>query len=530
MNSILLYGLIILYLSIVAGLTYLAYCRTKNCKDYLIAGGNSHPFLMAMAYGSTFISTAAIIGFGGAAALFGMGLMWLAFLNIFVGIFIAFVLFGKPTLRLSKELNASTFPELLGKRYNSRFIQQYAAAVISLAMPLYAAAVMIGAAWFLQLVLNVEYSTIVWVFGIIVGIYVMTGGLKGVFYNDAFQGSLMFLGMSILLVATYIKLGGVTNAHTALTNLAHLVPEGLAAKGHQGWTQMPKFASEQWWVLVSTLVLGVGIGVLAQPQLIVRYMTVKGPKQLNRAVAIGGVFIIMMTGVAFLVGSLTNVYFYENLGKISLAASVDPITNVANIDRIIPLYINMAMPEWFSYLLLLTLLSAAMSTLSGQFHVIGTSISHDLYKSSGLLGHRGGIIVALLVTVWLCFKLPPSIVAISTAIFFGICASAFLPAYTAALFWKRATRAGAAASMLVGSFTNILYMMFIHAKEANAIGLSKALFGKSTLLDFPWTVVDPMLISLPISAFTLIVVSLLTQEQESEAAQKAKALLAKSNA
>ncbi|KUO51952.1 MAG: sodium:solute symporter [Desulfitibacter sp. BRH_c19] len=528
MNNILLYGLIILYLAIVAGLTYLAYSRTKSSKDYLIAGGNAHPFLMAMAYGSTFISTSAIIGFGGAAALFGMGMMWLAFLNIFVGIFLAFILFGKPTLRLSKELNVSTFPELLGKRYDSKFIQQYAAVIISLTMPLYAAAVMIGAAWFLQLVLDVPYSTTVWIFGIIVGIYVMTGGLKGVFYNDAFQGTLMFVGMFILLIATYIQLGGVTNAHMALTNLAHLVPENLVAQGHQGWTQMPKFISEQWWVLVSTLVLGVGIGVLAQPQLIVRYMTVKGPKELNRAVAIGGVFIIMMTGVAFLVGSLTNVYFHQNLGQISLAASVDPVTNVANIDRIIPLYINMAMPEWFSYLLLLTLLAAAMSTLSGQFHAIGTSISHDLYKSSGLLGHRGGIIVALLATVWLCFKLPPSIIAISTAMFFGICASTFLPAYSAALFWKKATRSGAIASMIVGSFANILYMMFIHAKEANAIGISKALFDKSTLLSSPWTVVDPMLVSLPIAAFTLVVVSLLTQEQESDVTQKTA--LAKSNA
>jgi len=55
MDKGLLYVLILVYMSIVAGLTYLAYCRTKSSKDYLIAGGDSHPFLMAMAYGSTFI-------------------------------------------------------------------------------------------------------------------------------------------------------------------------------------------------------------------------------------------------------------------------------------------------------------------------------------------------------------------------------------------------------------------------------------------------------------------------------------------
>ena len=84
-----------IYLSIIICLGYLGYRRTHSTRDYLIAGGNAHPFLMALAYGSTFISTSAIVGFGGAAGLFGMGLLWLTFLNIFVGIFLAFVLFGK---------------------------------------------------------------------------------------------------------------------------------------------------------------------------------------------------------------------------------------------------------------------------------------------------------------------------------------------------------------------------------------------------------------------------------------------------
>ena len=52
---------------------------------------------MAMSYGATFASTSAIVGFGGNAGLFGMGLLWLTFFNIFVGIFIAFVFYGKRT-------------------------------------------------------------------------------------------------------------------------------------------------------------------------------------------------------------------------------------------------------------------------------------------------------------------------------------------------------------------------------------------------------------------------------------------------
>ena len=50
-------------------------------------------------------------------------------------------------------------------------------------------------------------------------------------------------------------------------------------------------------------------GVLAQPQLVVRFMTVKSKRELNRAVLVGGIFILTMTGVAFTVGSLSNAYF-----------------------------------------------------------------------------------------------------------------------------------------------------------------------------------------------------------------------------
>lgn len=499
------------YLLIIFGLSCLAYKRTKSTKDYLIAGGQANPVLMALAYGSTFISTSAIVGFGGAAGFYGMGLLWLTFLNVFVGIFLAFVIFGKRTQMVGREMGVQTFPELLGKRYNSVFIRKFSAAIIFVAMPIYTAAVMIGAVRFMESTLGVNFSIAVIVFALIVGLYVITGGLKGVYYTDAFQSSIMFCGMIFLVVFTYKSLGGLTEAHQSLTSLSHLVPESLRAKGHQGWTSMPVLGSEYWWTLVSSIILGVGIGVLAQPQLVVRFLTVKGTRELNRAVAVGGVFIIAMTGVAFVVGALTNVYFVQQLGKISLLAATDPATGLPNIDTIIPLYINMALPPWFSYLFMLTLLSAAMSTLSGQFHAIGSSLSYDIYNKNDLTISRLGILVALIITVYLTFKLPVGIIAIATALFFGICATCFLPVYAAALYWPRATKEGAIASMVSGAVFNLFLIIFVHSKEASALGISKAIFGKDTLLGFPWNFVDPILLSLPLSALVLVVVSYATQ-------------------
>lgn len=430
MNIAILSIIIVLYLLIIGYLGYLGYTHTKSDKDYLVAGRQAHPYIMAISYGATFISTSAIVGFGGVAGLFGMGLLWLTFLNILLGIFIAFVFFGKRTRQMGKNLDAHTFPELLGKRFKSEFIQKAGGLIIFLSMPLYSAVVLIGGARFIEETLKVNFEISLLVFAVIIAAYVVAGGLKGVMYTDALQGSIMFFGMILLLIMTYSKLGGVTAAHEALGNMANLVPEKLKALGHVGWTAMPTFNSNWWWTMISTIVLGVGIGVLAQPQLVVRFMTVKSNRELNRAVLIGGIFILAMTGVAFVVGALSNAYFFQTSGNIAIAVAK------GNSDSIIPLFINSAMPSWFVYVFMLTLLSAAMSTLSSQFHVMGTSIGRDFIgkvfvskKLNSVLVTKIGIIVAIIISIIIGYKLPGSVIAIGTSLFFGICAATFLPVF-----------------------------------------------------------------------------------------------------
>lgn len=504
------------YLGLTVLLGYLGYRHTKSSKDYMIAGGNVHPVLMALAYGSTFISTSAIVGFGGAAGVYGMSLLWLTVFNIFVGIFIAFVFFGVKTRKLAHQLGVRTFPEFLGARFESPFIRRFSAGVIALTMPLYAAAVMIGGARYLEESLQMNYSTALIIFALIVLGYVFFGGLRGVIYNDAMQSSIMFFGMAALLLFTYGQLGGVVVAHEKLDALKHLVPASLASKGHLGWASMPQFGSEIWWFVVSTLVLGVGIGVLAQPQLAVRYMTVASAKEIYRALGVGGVFILFMTGVAFTVGALSNVFFVETSGKIALAATA--IGGAApNVDKIIPLFITQAMPQWMMYLFLLTLLSAAMSTLSGQFHLISTSLSYDLNPSAirqdqkTLLWARVGTVIGFVLTLALALQLPASIIAIATALFFGMCAAAFLPMYTAALYWPKVTPTGAASSMIIATLIHLFLVLFINEKQAAIFGVCQKLFGVKSLAGAPWTYIDPLMISLPVSAVILVGVSLATQ-------------------
>ena len=646
----------LIYLGIVGYLGFLGYRRTQSAADYMVGGRRIHPFIMALSYGATFISTSAIVGFGGVAGMFGMSLLWLTFLNIFVGIFLAFVLLGGRTRRIGHRLDAHTFPELLGRRYQSKGIQVVAGLIIFLFIPLYAAAVLIGGCAFIATTffpgMEHGYQIALFAFSTLIAVYVVMGGLKGVMYTDALQGSIMFLGMLVLLVSTYVMVGGVVTGHEKLVELgnpqAH--PSLFGGIGFRGWAAMPEFGwgeptYDLWWIVVSTITLGVGIGVLAQPQLAVRFMTVRNRKQLNRAALVGGVFILIMTGVAFTVGSLSNVYFLEeeqvegNLVAVSGvgeappdwawvvakrqrnlnlnaegekinplvgkdekavpvvlihvdtdgdddadshliykgyggAAAITPAAEIAGLttgedptrligeeivvkprataylramvkrelpaadggtrevyeamtSRIIPNYISKAMPKWFGLVFLLTLLAAAMSTLSSQFHAVGTSIGRDVYEqviggSGGGIGiTRIGIIIGIVVAVIISYFNQGGgyIIARATAIFFGLCASAFLPAFVGALFFRRVTRAGAIASMVAGFLVTAFWLTFVKSSEAAAIGLVfQFTDGQPSILAgvANWHVVDPLLIALPLSILTLIGVSLVTRAPDTE--------------
>ncbi|MDD3754438.1 MAG: sodium:solute symporter family protein, partial [Methanobacterium sp.] len=186
MNDLLILSIVVvIYLALTGYVGYVAWRRTKTADDYMVAGRETHPFIMALSYGATFISTAAIVGFGGTAGIYGMGLLWLTFLNILVGIFIAFVFFGKRTRKMGHNLGALTFPEFLSKRFDSRFIQYFSGIVIFLGMTLYASVVLIGMARFAETTLSINYNIALIALAVIVALYVIFGGIRGVMYTDA---------------------------------------------------------------------------------------------------------------------------------------------------------------------------------------------------------------------------------------------------------------------------------------------------------------------------------------------------------
>jgi SSS family solute:Na+ symporter len=468
------------------------------------------PIVIAFSYGATFISAVALIGFSGIASIYGLSLLWLAFLNIFVGILIAFIFFGFRTRKMGLSLKSLTLPELFGNRFNSKGLQATSGLIIAIFMIVYTTAVFLAIASLFVITFGIPYWVCVVIFTLIVGIYLIVGGLYAVMWTHAIQGIVMLVGMLILTVGVYWMLGGIGPAHEAA---AALTPQNLV---DMGWTSVPDgFTSltsmpeafSPAFMLLLTLIFGVGIGVIAQPQLVVRYLSAKSERALRRAIPFGGIFILLMTFTAFSIGPLCNVLMINN-----------GISYPGTPDQVVPLIVNELFPPWFVVLFLFAILSAAMSTASALFHTAGASIGRDVCEKGFMkkCSEKKSLMITRLATLIIVFITliislnPPAVVAILTSFFFGLMAVTFLAPYTLMLYWKKTSRVGVWAGMLGGFIFTILWYMFIYSSTASKI------IGSSVISTHLINLLDPLFIGLPLSFILTIVFSLIFKQDAEE--------------
>lgn len=504
-------------------LGYYGYRNTRDNSEFLLGRNKTNPLIIGLSYGATFLSASAVIGFGGQAATHGLTLMWLCFLNLFVGLFVAFLVFGPRTRRVGKKLGASTFADLLGKIYSSRGIRAFTAVLIMVMMPIYCAAVLKGGVNSVAVItgLTEYYDLILLVMAAIVGIYVVYGGIIAVMYNDALQAGIMFAGMVVILVVTFLSLGGVTDAFESLGALDPSRAEGVL-DGFTGWTSAAELGSEEWMLVVTTFLMGVGLGVLTQPQLIVRFMSAKDDRMLDRSLIVGSIFMFVIVGTAYTVGPLSNVFFDEKVGELSF----EYVSGLGlGTDFIIPQYIlevfdGVLGGDFFVCLFLLSLVCASISTISALMHTIGAAGGYDLYTiyknrregksamdSTNVRVNRICTAVMMVLVVVYCYIMPKDIIAKATSLFMGITAAALLPAFVHGLYTRGVPdKTAAVLSIAAGTVSYLFWALFVNRSSCVFLPVCRMLTGRDVLFDGPVQFCDALIVSLPLSAAVFLAV------------------------
>ena len=522
-------AMLVIFAAVTIFLGLYGYKNTKNNSEFLLGRNKTNPLIIGLSYGATFLSASAVIGFGGQAATHGLTVMWLCFLNLFVGLFIAFLVFGPRTRKIGRKLGASTFSDLLGKMYKSKGIRGYTALLIIIMMPIYCAAVLKGGVNSVAVLtgLTEYYDAILIILAVIVGVYVVYGGIIAVMYNDALQAAIMFVGMLVILIVTFSAVGGVTEGFTSLSEIDTGIAGGVLP-GFNGWTEVAEFGSNEWMLVVTTFLMGVGLGVLTQPQLIVRFMSAKDDKMLNRSLIVGSIFMFLIVGSAYTSGALSNVFFMDQHGL--------PANNYVSglglgTDFIVPQYILEVFDgifggDFFICLFLLSLVCASISTISALMHTIGAAGGYDLYTimenrkakrdkdSQSVRINRIVTAIMMILVVLYCYWMPKEIIAKATSLFMGITAAALLPAFCHGLYTKGTPDKNAAiASITVGTVVYMVWALFINSSMSVFMPVCKWITGNAVLFPNTWMAFcDPLVIALPLSIVVFVVMRLIAKQ------------------
>lgn len=507
----------VLFIIATLALGLYGYKHTKKDSDaYLLGRNKTNAAIIALSYGATFLSASAVIGFGGQAAVHGATLMWLCFLNLIVGVAIAFIVFGGRTRRLGKKLKASTFADLLGKAYGSKGIRIFTALLIIVMMPIYCAAVLKGGVNSLAVITGLDYNMMLITLSIVVALYVVVGGVIAVMYNDALQAIIMFAGMVVIFVVTVVAIGLDGFEQLSDLYISGALQQTKVLDGANGWVEFADFGSAEWLTVVTTFLLGVGIGCLTQPQLAVRFMSAKDDRTLNRSMAIGSIFILVIVGSAYTCGTLCNVYFYNEHGMSAIQYVTD------GTDFIIPTYIvevfsTITFGDLFVSLFLVSLICASISTISGLMHTIGAAGGYDVYSSVKMWKNRTDkdetsvninrvvTMVMMVVVVVYCYMMPSDIIAKATSVFMGLTAAALLPAYVHAIFSKNPCKPAALVSIVAGTLSYMFWALFINSGTSKFLPICKLLSGNVVLFDGLVQYVDALVVSLPLSIIAMAV-------------------------
>ena len=404
-------------------------------QEYFLGGREMGGFLLAMTMMATYGSASSFIGGPGVAYNTGLGWVLLAMAQLPAGYFVLMVL-GKKFAIVSRRIQAITLIDFLKKRYESNMVIFVSALAIIVFLFASMTAQWVGGARLIQSLTGLDYTAALLIFAVTVLIYVIIGGFRAVALTDALQGTIMIIGTVILLIGTIIAGGGLDNI------MQKLVAENPNLISPFGATEnlTPLYVST-FWILI-------GLGVIGLPQIAVRAMSYKNSQSLHRAILIGTIGIGTIMFGMHLIGVL--------------ARPVIPGIEIS--DTVMPILTLKVLPPMLAGIVLAAPMAAIMSTVNALLILVSSTVVKDIYlnfinptATESQIKNRSFIVTTVIGLAVVLFALnPPEFLIWLNLFAFGGLEAAFLWSVVFGLYWKKANKYGAIASMVVGITMYIL--------------------------------------------------------------------------
>ncbi len=500
---------------------------TKSTAEFYVAGGQIPWKLNGVAMFSNYASAASFLGVAGAIALFGIDNWWLA-LGFFAAWVVVVLILASPLRRSGKY----TVADALYERFSGSEIRLLTIIAGITIGTLYLVPQLVGAGHLFNLLIpELDYFIWVAIAGGFTAVIVVMGGMRGTSYNQAFQGIIIFGAMTLLLILAVVMyfnwnpLGILADSDSVVTptqvvnnDAAEQIlstypidsdgPDAMAA-ARSSMEILPEEPSALTPGVNVTdmlnqlsLVLGLFLGVVGLPHVLIRLYTVKDAVAARKSTELTIISLAIFYTMTLFVGLAAMMLLYPLLTDLINQGEVGKATNtaVAELGRLLG-------GEVLLGIVLAGAMAAILSSAVGLLIQMTTTVAHDGYtillrpESSEEQRVRVAQITGIVLTVVavvLSFILKEENVAQLVGMTFGIAASTFAPVLLMTVWWTRFTRQGVVATFVVGL---IVSLVFTFAKYS----------GIETLLGLP-VLVNPALYGVPAAFAAGIIVSLLTRD------------------
>ncbi len=433
----------ILYLSVMMVIGIYFYRRTRNMSDYILGSRKLGAWVISMSAEASDMSGWMLMGLPGYAYVAGLNAGWIA-LGLGLGTLANWKLVAA-RLRKYTELanNSLTLPDFLLNRYGdkSNLLRIIPAVFILIFFIIYTSSSFVAGGKLFETVFGLPYVWALLLGASVVVFYTSVGGFLAVVWTDFIQGIMMFCAIFLVPTLAAYAMGGISATEAAVRAVNPAFFEPLTK---------PDGSAMNFIELIS--LLGWGLGYFGQPHILVRFMAIHSPGALRHATRIAMTWVVVSLAAAVAVGMVGRPFLSQELSG-------------ASAETVFLVMTNEIFSPFFAGLILSAVLAAIMSTVSSQLLVASSAFAQDIYhtmmrKDAGEneLVWVGRVSTFVISAIALALALNPDsfildIVAYAWAGF----GAAFGPAILVSLFWRRATRNGVLAGIIVGGLTVLIW-------------------------------------------------------------------------
>ena len=403
--------------------------RLPTAADYFTAGGVFGPVALAI---GIFISFVSFFGYFGLASLsYRTGLGSLAVVGM-VGVFCGLLLYlvHRKTVLLARPLGWSSQGMVYGARYG-RKMQLLVPLVMLLATVPYLAAQVL-AIGHLCASLGLPYWGGILFIMLFTALYVTIGGFKGSTYAHLIQGILCIFGLLLTIGAILYHYHGIAPLYQRIlqTRPALLM---IGAGAPRVWDH----------TMILTFSLSMMVGTTCMMQPFMHSFSTNDFRAFKTWTLMFGPLMFISCGASAWVG-LAGFEMFPNLQGLES-------------DQVYSLVLHALFPGWLAAVLLALVCGAAMATIDALLLGNAMNIINDIYKplinpkaTDRQVVNYSKILIAAITIIAVLLVWKP-VIPIAELTVFGFSTSALMIfALVGGYYWKRATTAGAIASLVIG--------------------------------------------------------------------------------